>query len=64
MILDKNEISRRMDQGVREGVAIALARHKKEGQCIAIIRDGKVVRIPPEEIVVPTLEDDSSSEKG
>lgn len=56
MILDKQELSRRMDLGVREGVAMALARHKREGHCIAVIRDGKVVRIPPEDIEVPKWE--------
>ncbi len=56
MILDNRELNRRIDLGVRRGAAKALEEHKKAGRCIAIIKDGKVVRIPPEEIVVPKVE--------
>ena len=37
---------------LREAVADALAEHKLRGHPIAVWRDGKVVMIPPEEIVV------------
>jgi hypothetical protein len=33
-----------------------LAKHKRDGIPIAIMRDGKVVRIQPEDIVVPEVE--------
>ena len=45
-----------VDAGVREGVAMALRRHKQTGHSIYVWRDGKVVEIPPEQIPV---EDDS-----
>jgi ABC-type proline/glycine betaine transport system ATPase subunit len=38
--------------GVRLAVARALDRHKRLGFPIAVMKDGKVVRIPSEEIVV------------
>lgn len=39
-----------IDFGVRLGAERAKAEHKKAGQSIAIWKDGKVVKIPPEEI--------------
>ena len=35
-----------------EGVQRALAEHKRLGQSIVVERDGQIVEIPPEEIVV------------
>ena len=43
----------RIDYGVRLGAARAIARHKKAGRSISVWKDGKVVRIPPEEIELP-----------
>ncbi|MCC7366927.1 MAG: hypothetical protein IT306_00800 [Chloroflexi bacterium] len=43
-----------MDHGIRD----APRRHKLLGESIAIWRDGQVVIVPPEEIVVPELPDD------
>ena len=43
-----------MDQGIRD----ALLRHKLLGESIAVWRDGKVVIVPAEEIVVPELPDE------
>ena len=40
-----------MDRGIRD----ALRRHKLLGESIAVWRDGQVVIVPPEEIVVPDL---------
>ena len=37
----------------------AVRRHKLLGESIAVWRDGKVVVVPPEEIVVPDLPDDA-----
>lgn len=58
---ENNQIDylKRMEIGVRRGVSIALDRHKKLGQSIVIWKDGKVVEIPAEEIVVPPFPDDS-----
>jgi hypothetical protein len=35
-----------------EGVQRALAEHKRMGRSIVVERDGQIVEIPPEEIVV------------
>jgi hypothetical protein len=48
----KLDLHERIDLGVRRGVARALAEHKKAGRSIVIWHDGKIVRIPPEEIEV------------
>lgn len=56
MNLENDEISRRMKLGVLQGVARALAEHKKAGRSIVIWKDGKVVKVPPEEIEVPKVE--------
>jgi hydrogenase maturation factor len=50
---------KRMMIGVKRGVSMALDRHKKLGQYIVVSRDGKIIRIPPEDIVVPPYPDDS-----
>jgi hypothetical protein len=41
------------EMALKEAVAEAIAEHKRRGNPIAIWRDGKVVVIPAEEIVVP-----------
>lgn len=41
------------EMALKEAVAEALAEHKLRGHPIVVWRDGKVVTIPPEEIVVP-----------
>jgi hypothetical protein len=43
----------RAEMALKEAVADAIAEHKRMGRPIAIWRDGKVVKIPPDEIVVP-----------
>ena len=43
----------RAEMALKEAVAEAIAEHKRMGRSIAVWRDGKVVTIPPEEIVVP-----------
>jgi hypothetical protein len=43
----------RAEMALKEAVADAIAEHKRIGRSIVIWRDGKVVKIPPEEIVVP-----------
>jgi hypothetical protein len=41
-----------VDRAMYEGVQRALAEHKRLGQSIVVERDGQIVEIPPEEIVV------------
>ena len=41
-----------IEEAVRRGVRDALLMHKRAGNPIAAWKDGKVVIIPPEEIVV------------
>ena len=53
---DTREVTRRFEQAVRE----ALIDHKRAGNPVAVWRDGKVVIVPPEEIVLPG-EDEASS---
>jgi hypothetical protein len=43
----------RAEMALKEAVADAIAEHKRMGHSIVVWRDGKVVKIPPEEIVVP-----------
>ncbi len=46
------------EKALKEAVAEALAEHKLRGRPIIIWRDGKVVSIPPEEIVIPSAKVD------
>lgn len=43
----------KIDFGVRRGAAHALIEHKKAGKSIAVSRNGKIIKIPPEKIVIP-----------
>jgi hypothetical protein len=43
----------RAEMALKEAVADAIAEHKRMGRPIVIWRDGKVVTVPPEEIVIP-----------
>lgn len=49
----KINILRRFEIGVRRGVALALEEHKRLGIPIVISKDGKIVKIQPEDIVIP-----------
>ncbi len=40
------------EQALKEAVAEAIAEHKRKGISIAILRNGKVVRIPADQIEV------------
>lgn len=40
------------EEALKKAVAEAIAEHRRKGVPIAILRDGKVIRIPPDEIVV------------
>lgn len=46
----------RMDRAMRRAARDAAIRHKQAGVPLVVWRDGKVVEIPPEEIVIPPEE--------
>jgi hypothetical protein len=46
-----------IEQAVQEGAREAVLFHKKMGNPVATWKDGKVVMIPPEQIVVPDAVD-------
>jgi hypothetical protein len=50
---ENDGLFKRIDIGIRRGAAKALAEHKRSGRCIVIWENGRVVKIPPEEIQVP-----------
>jgi hypothetical protein len=45
--------SKRLARAIREANRRAARRHKLLGHAVVVWRDGKVVRIPPEEIEIP-----------
>jgi hypothetical protein len=47
------EQAEEIEKVLQRAVAHALWVHKRLGQSIAVWRDGKVVIVPPEEIVIP-----------
>jgi hypothetical protein len=48
-------LNARAEMALKEAVADAIAEHKRMGRSIVVWRDGKVVKIPPEEIEVPDI---------
>ncbi|MCX5803830.1 MAG: hypothetical protein NTU69_09935 [Proteobacteria bacterium] len=51
--LENTPLSIKAEMALKEAVAEAIAEHKKRGNPISVLRDGKVVWVPAEEIVVP-----------
>lgn len=49
----EKDLFEKIDFGVRLGAARAKAQHKKAGRSIAVWKDGKIVRVPPEQIEIP-----------
>jgi hypothetical protein len=43
----------RITKALNDAARAALLRHEREGHSIWIWRDGKVVEVPPEQIIVP-----------
>jgi hypothetical protein len=43
------------EEALKEAVAEAIAEHKRAGHPIAVWRNGKVVIVPPDQIVVPEV---------
>lgn len=58
--LQGEELSRRIEEGVKAGIAKVLREHKKEGRSVVIYQDGKIVYLKPEEII---LDSDSEVDK-
>ncbi len=52
---NKNTVDDPLTLAIKAGVAKAIAEHKAAGRSIAVWKDGKVVIVPPEEIVVPRI---------
>ena len=52
-ITTEKDVLTKIAFGVSLGVARALYDHKKKGQSIVIWKNGKIVKIPPEEIPIP-----------
>lgn len=52
---EEQEIDRRIDLGIRAGVADALEEHRRAGRRVAIWRDGAVTSVPAADI--PPCED-------
>ena len=48
---EAQELVKKIDKGVKRGVAKALKEHKKMGSIIPIMKYGKIVFIPPEDIL-------------
>ena len=49
--MEQNQNKHRLiEAGVKEAVALALERHRRLGESIAIWKDGQVVIVPPEDI--------------
>ncbi|OGW16989.1 MAG: hypothetical protein A3G93_08385 [Nitrospinae bacterium RIFCSPLOWO2_12_FULL_45_22] len=46
----------RAEEALKRAVAKAIAEHQRQGIPIAIWRDGKVVRVPPDQITVRDVE--------
>ncbi len=53
----------RVERALQRGVVQALIRHKRLGHPIVVWRDGKVVWIPAEEIVIPDDEPDPGANR-
>lgn len=49
-------LSSKIDAGVKAAIAEAIERHRRLGQSISIMRDGKIVTLRGEEIPATTTE--------
>jgi hypothetical protein len=50
--LEEIPLDIRAEIALKEAVADAISKHKRQGHPIAVWRDGKMVLIPPEEIIL------------
>lgn len=49
-LFDGDPILQAIDRGVRKGIRTAIMKHKRAGHPIVVLREGKVVEIPADEI--------------
>lgn len=49
---EKDDLNKIIDIGVKRAAAKAQAEHKKAGRPIYVWEDGKVVEVPPDQILV------------
>lgn len=54
------DLSSKIDAGVKAAIAAAIERHRKLGESISIIQDGKVITLTAKEI--PTIQNQQKSE--
>ena len=47
------EQGRRVQRAVGDGVRRALLRHKRQGESVAVWRDGRVIIVPADQIRIP-----------
>ncbi|MEH1769681.1 hypothetical protein [Nostoc sp.] len=47
---EMKKLHSKIDAGVKAAIAAAIERHRKLGQSISIMREGKVVTLTPDEI--------------
>lgn len=59
---ERTDLSRLIEDGVRRGVARALAEHKKAGRSIVVMHEGKIVELSADEIPDTDVEDDPPNE--
>lgn len=52
-VAQEKDLFEKIDFGVRLGAARAQAEHKKTGRSIAVWKNSKVTRVPPEQIEIP-----------
>ncbi|GMV95347.1 MAG: hypothetical protein AMXMBFR82_51250 [Candidatus Hydrogenedentota bacterium] len=57
---EEDSVFQAIDRGVRKGIRAAIMKHKRAGHPIVVLRDGKVVEIPSDEI--PELDETGSKE--
>lgn len=60
--VEKEELRRKIEKGVKFSIAAALDEHKRMGRSIAVWQDGRVVIVPPEEITPQFPDEKNESE--
>jgi hypothetical protein len=58
--IDDFPLAVKAEMALKEAVAEAIVEHKRRGHPIVIWQDGRVVKIPPEDIVVPSVQNSIS----
>ena len=52
---DNFDLAARIDYGVKAGVRDALIEHKRLGKPIYVLKNDKIVKIPPDQIIIRDL---------